>query len=198
VTVFPYYPISEDSMKAVLLYACAIFLFTSCQKEVLFPQQIKEEPNEVVIPEPEPDPEPVPEPEPEPQLEPESEEIYLRDLPNHFTSQNHFQLVKVYTDAADQWENTPEWLKDDVHTMNDFGDGSIESSTSCPENPFTSVTQNWTAYAENDGVKLTWVDLNYEAVTFTIKSINVGKSFTVYYTKDGVKTYLQFVLTVVK
>lgn len=194
-------------MKTVLLFACAIFML-SCQKEVVFPQQVKEEPHQVVVPEPKPEPEPEPEPqpqpepepapepqpEPEPQLEPESEEIFLSDLPNHFTTQNHFQLVKVYTDQADQWNSTAAWLKDDVHTMNDFGDGSIESTNACPENPFTSVSQNWTAYADETGVKLTWVDLAYQPVTFTIKSINVGKSFTVFYLKDGVKTYLQYAL----
>jgi hypothetical protein len=180
-------------MKTVLLFACAIFML-SCQKEVLLPQQVKEDPHEVVIPEPEPEPEPQPEPEPEPQPEPESEEVYLRDLPNHFTSQNHFKLIKVFTDEASLWENTAAWLKDDVHTMNDFGDGSIESSNACPDNPFTSLSENWTAYADDSGVKLTWVDLQYQPVTFTFKSINVGKSFTVFYTKDGVRTYLQFAL----
>ena len=175
----------------------------SCQKEVIFPQQVKEEPHQVVVPkaepepapqpDPEPEPEPQPAPDPEPQIEPESEQVYLRDLPYHFTSEHHYQLVKVYTDEADQWNGTPAWLKDDVHTMNDMGDGSIESTDACPENPFTSVAEHWTAF-RNDatGVKLTWVDLAYQPVTFTIKSINVGKSFTVFYLKDGVKTYLQF------
>jgi hypothetical protein len=192
-------------MKTVLLFACAIFML-SCQKEVVFPTQVKEEPHQVVVPEepepdpepepqPEPDPEPAPQPEPEPQLEPESEQVYLRDLPYHFTSQHHYHLVKVYTDEADQWDITPGWLKDDVHTMNDMGDGSIESTNACPENPFTSIAQRWTAYRDATiGVKLTWVDLAYQPVTFTIKSINVGKSFTVFYLKDGVKTYLQFAL----
>ena len=180
-------------MKTVLLFLCTIILI-SCQKEVLVPQQVKEDPHEVVVPDPEPEPEPQPEPEPE--LEPESEAVYLRDLPNHFTSQNHFRLVRVYTDEADLWESTAGWLKDDVHTMNDFGDGSIESTDACPENPFTSVTENWSAYADDTGVKLTWVDLSYQPVTFTFKSINVGKSFTVFYLKDGVKTYLQFGLIV--
>lgn len=176
-------------MKTVLLFVCAI-LMLSCQKEVLLPQQVKEDPHQVVTPEPEPEPKPAPDPQPEP----ESEEVYLRDLPNHFTSQNHFHLIKVYTDNADLWDNTSAWLKDDVHTMNDFGDGSIESTNPCPENPFTTVTENWTAYADDSGVKLTWVDLLYQPVTYTIKSINVGKSFTVFYEKDGVKTYLQFAL----
>jgi hypothetical protein len=192
-------------MKTVLLFACAIFML-SCQKEVFLPQEVKKEPHQVVTPEPEPKPEPQPDPEPEPapepepqpepevQLEPESEQVYLRDLPNHFISQNHFHLVRVYTDEADQWDNTAAWLKDDVHTMNDFGDGSIESTEACPENQFTSVAQNWTAYADETGVKLTWVDLAYQPVIFTFKSINIGKSFTVYYLKDGVKTYLQFAL----
>lgn len=180
-------------MKTVLLFACAIFML-SCQKEVLLPQEVKEEPQEVVIPKPAPEPQP----EPEPQLEPETEEVFLRDLPNHFTSQNHFQLVKVYTDNADLWESTAAWLKDDIHTMNDFGDGSIESSNACPDDPFTTVTENWTAYADDSGVKLTWVDLTYQPVIFTFKSINVGKSFTVYYDIDGVKTYLQFALVVNK
>jgi hypothetical protein len=178
-------------MKTVLLFACAIFLL-SCQKEVFLPHEVKEDPKEVVIPEPQPEPEPEPEPEPLP--EPESETVYLRDLPNHFTSQNHFKLIKVYSDNADLWESTPEWVKDDVHTMNDFGDGSIESTNACPQNSFESITQNWTAYADDQGVRLTWVDLEYEPVTFIIKSINVGKSFTVYYSRDGVKTYLQFAI----
>jgi len=176
-------------MKNVLLYACAIFLF-SCQKEIIVANSTKEKPSEVV--KPDPAPEPAPEPEPEP--EPESETVYLRDLPNHFTSQNHFKLIKVYTDDATLWESIPEWLKDDVHTLNDFGDGSIESTSSCPENPFTTIARNWSAFADDEGVKLTWVDLQYEPVTFIIKSINVGSSFTVFYSREGVKTYLQFAI----
>lgn len=175
-------------MKTVLLFACAI-LMMSCQKEVLFPQQVKEGPHEVVITEPAA---PEPQPAEEPQPEPESQNVYLSDLPNHFNSQHHFHLINVYTDDADLWEGTPAWLKDDVHTMNDLGDGSIESISACPDNPFTSISQNWTAYADDDGVRLTWVDLQYQPVTFTFKSINVGRSFTVFYSRDGVRTYLQF------
>jgi len=177
-------------MKTVLFYACLIFLI-SCQKEVLLPNQVKE-PSEVVTPDPEPEPEPQPEPEPEPQPEPESETIYLRDLPNHFVAQNHFKLAKVYTDDSDLWEDTQSWSKDDIHTFNDFGDGSIESTKACPDNPFTSISQSWTAYADNEGVKLTWVDLEYEPVIFTMKSILLGKSFTVFYVKEGRKIYLNF------
>lgn len=178
-------------MKTVLLFVCVTFLL-SCQKEVLLPQQVKEDPHEVVVPEPAP--EPAPQPEPEPQLEPESDLVYLRDLPYHFNTQHHYRIVKVYTDEADLWSITPAWLKDDVHTMFDMGDGSIESTDACPDDSFTSSSQHWTAYRKDGGVKLTWVDLSYQPVIFTFKSINVGKSFTVYYSRDGVKTYVQFAL----
>jgi hypothetical protein len=184
-------------MKTLLLYACAV-LFVSCQKEVILPNQVKEQPHEVVIPEPQPQPEPEDEPDPIPDPPPGeiSETVYLRNLPLVFNSENHYKLVKVYTDDYDMWEKIPSWAKDDIHTFNDMGDGMIESPGSvCPENPFTSIDQPWTAYVDDEGVRLTWVDATYEQTTYVLVKANAGVSFKAYYIKNGVKVYMEFKVT---
>jgi hypothetical protein len=171
-------------MKTVLLCACTIFLLSSCQKEILLPSDKDQNPHEVVVPEPEPEPEP----------DPISETIYLRNLPELFNSQKHYRLAKTYTDTADLWKTTPQWAKDDVHTFNDFGDGTIESTESCPDNPFTVLPQNWTAYADEEGIKLTWVDIEYNPATYTLVSAIAETSFKAYRVVNNVKIYYEFQL----
>lgn len=179
-------------MKAIVLYACAIIFLCSCQKEVFVPQPVKVAPEHAEKPEAEPEPEP--ETSPEPELEPETEEFYLRDFPNHFTAEHHYRLVRMYTDAKDLSDSLPLWAKDDIHTFNDFGDGTIVSTKVCPEAPFSVRSENWSAYGDEVGIRLTWVDVNYNPVTYVVKSMNTGKSFTVYEMKDEEKIYLQFAL----
>ena len=182
-------------MKTVLLYVCAIFLL-SCQKEVLLPHEVKEEPKEVIVPEPQPETEPEPEPEPIEEPDPApgeiSESVFLRNLPLVFNSQNHYKLVKIYTSESNLWEQTPSWAKDDVHTFNDMGDGVIESTDACPSNPFTSIAQNWTAFVDEEGVRLTWVDAEYNATTYVLVKATHGVSFKAYHTVNGVKIYSEF------
>ena len=184
-------------MKTVLLYACALF-FISCQKEVIIPKSVKETPH-VVIPEPEPEPAPEPEPEPNTDTIPDpppgeiSETVYLRNLPAVFNSQNHYKLVKIYTDQVDMWDKTPTWAKDDIHIFNDMGSGSIESvGESCPENPFSVIQQNWSAYIDDMGVRLTWVDTKYKPATFVLVKANAGVSFKAYQVVDGTKIYFEY------
>jgi hypothetical protein len=179
-------------MKTVLLYACALFILSSCQKEIEFPpENIQEEPAEIVLPEPQPEPEP----EPEPAAEPVSETVYLRNVPELFNSQKHYKLAKMYTDTTDLWETVPSWAKDDIHTFNDFGDGTIESTESCPHNSFNILSQNWTAYADDEGIKLTWVDIEYQPVTYMLVSAIANTSFKAYRVVNNVKIYFEFQLT---
>ncbi|HUQ66274.1 MAG TPA: hypothetical protein VM101_08970 [Flavitalea sp.] len=183
-------------MKTILLYTCAVILI-SCQKEVILPNQVKEQPHEVVIPEPQPEQEPNPEAEPDPIPDPPpgeiSQTVYLRNLPLVFNSQNHYKLAKIYTENYDLWQKTPSWVKDDIHTFNDMGDGIIESpGAACPDKPFNSIAQQWSAYVDDEGVRLTWVDCDYQETSFILVKANAGVSFKAYYIKNDVKIYLEF------
>jgi hypothetical protein len=181
-------------MKTVLLYVFAIFLI-SCQKEIIQPQHVKEQPAEVVVPEPEE----TPEPEPEVSLDPPpgtiSESVYLRNLPNVFNSDIHYKLSKIYTSDINLWNKTASWVKDDVHTFGSYGDGEIVSTSNCPEHPFSTMEQNWTAFGDAEGIKLTWVDQNYNPATYILVYAIAGKMFKASRVVDGETIYYEFKAT---
>ena len=189
-------------MKTTVLFACAIILLTSCQKEIFLPLTVKEEPKEVKIPEPEPEPEPEPDPVPElpDPLDPPagqiSESVYLRNLVLVFNEESRYRISRIFTDKMSLWLKTPEWSKDDIHTFGFMGSGKIESkSVACPAKPFAVLDQQWTAYADNEGVKLTWVDADYNPVTYTLVYAVPGKCFKAFRIINGVKTYFMFEIT---
>lgn len=190
-------------MKTVALYAFVLTLLTSCQKEIFLPETVKEPSKEVKIPDFQVDPEPEPEPEPEPApnepdpLDPPpgeiSESVYLRNLVLVLNEESHYRVSRVYTDQMNLWLKTPSWSKDDVHTFGFMGTGRIESTvTSCPDNPFTILEQNWTAYADGEGVKLSWVDAEYNPVVYTLVYAVPGERFKAFRIINGVKTYFMF------
>ncbi|RYZ34013.1 MAG: hypothetical protein EOP49_35045 [Sphingobacteriales bacterium] len=91
------------------------------------------------------------------------------------------------------WLTRPEWSKDDIHTFGNGGSGIIESTVmDYPANPFRQLNQKWMAYAEEDGVKLSWVDDNYRAVTYTLVYAVPGKCFKAYRIVDGEKVFVMF------
>lgn len=190
-------------MKAIALFVCAIILFTSCQKEIFLPETAQTDPTEVNVPtEPQPEPEPAPEPEPEPEdpnLDPApgeiSESVYLRNLRFFLNSDFHYKISRVYTDKMNLWLTRPEWSKDDIHTFGNAGSGVIESVVmDYPANPFKHLNQKWTAYAEEDGIKLSWVDDNYHPVTYTLVYAVPGKCFKAFHVVDGIKIFVMFTI----
>ncbi|MBL7698236.1 MAG: hypothetical protein JNK79_08765 [Chitinophagaceae bacterium] len=186
-------------MKTVMLYACVLIFLTSCQKEIFLPETVKEGPKEIKIPDlqlnPKPEPEPAPgQPDPlDPPPGEVSESVYLSNLVEVLNEESHYRISRVFTDKMNLWLKTPEWSKDDVHTFGFMGSGKIESKGAAfPDNPFTVLEQNWTAYADADGVKLTWVDAKYNPVTYTLVYAVPGKCFKAFRTISGEKTYFMF------
>lgn len=184
-------------MKTVLLYVCVIFLI-SCQKEIIQAPTVKEQPAEVVIPEPPQEPE-QPEDELKDSLDPApgtvSESVYLRNLPLSFNSNYHYKLAKIYTSESNMWADTPDWLKDDIHTLGDYGNGTIESVTASPNNSFTNMEAHWSAYVEDNQIKLDWVDQDYNSATYTLVYAVPGVKFKASRTIDGETIYYVFETT---
>ncbi len=61
-----------------------------------------------------------------------------------------------------------------------MGNGWIEGNEDDKtEDPFDGRSQHWKVYAEEDGVKLEWVDFDYHLIKYTIVSYEQEKSFTV-------------------
>lgn len=165
-------------MRTIIFFAC-IFFLSSCQKEIILPivREESKPPVQIV----------------EPDSEVAPEEIFLYKIPEILNSQKQYKLVGYYTDKEDLWSEIPEWVKDDVHIFHDMGDGLIKSENeACPSDPFTSKELKWQAFADDEGVKLNWVDIQYKATTFFISSIKAVTTFTVYQVKDTIKIYSVF------
>jgi hypothetical protein len=170
-------------MKALTSIAL-ILLLCSCQKEIMFPAEpeasvVKEQPPKEVIYKAEP-----------------NQQIVMSEFAPMLWDKKQYQITEYYCVKKDLWSDLPSWVKDDVYTFQEFGKGWVAANDI--QNPlatFDVIQKTWQLYpTETDGVKLEWLNNNYDTLTYNLAAYTLEESFTLSAKVNDSKVFITYTL----
>jgi len=171
-------------MKALTSIAL-VLLLCSCQKEIMFPPEpevviVKEDPPKEVVYRAEP-----------------SQQIIMSEFAPMLWEKKQYTITEYYSVKKDLWNDLPIWVKDDVYTFQEFGDGWVDAGTiQNPAVSFETIKKPWQLYGdtEDNKIKLAWLNDNYESKTYSLVAYEIEKSFTLCYKVNDSKVFITYTL----
>jgi len=168
-------------MKALTSIALMLLL-CSCQKEIMFPA----EPETVIVKE---------QPQQANYREEPTQQVRLSEFGPMLWGHKQYTLTEFYCVKKDLWSTLPEWIKDDVFTVDESA--GITINANLIQNPavsFETLQKPWQLYAKDNEMKLDWVDENYDPKTYSVVAYDTEKSFTLCSKVNDSKVFITYTL----
>ena len=122
-----------------------------------------------------------------------SQEVMQSEFAPMLRDFSQYKITEYYSVKKNLWSELPIWVKDDISVFNRSGQGWVEANES--QNPsivFEKAEKNWKLFADDEGLKLKWVDVNYNDIEYTVAAYEKGKSFTLAKKVNDLKVFFTY------